>query len=153
MLAFWVVFWADRLCALSMFQVSFYYYSCTYVPCYHHYQIEQRVPPSTVLQWIDHISRCSPVVVILTRVSCISHQLLSSFLELCHTISTDIVLTWMTFSDQFQVSYHYTYTLILPHFQCKKQVTLSSHYILSYTVVFVVWFFRPYRHCSCITGV
>ena len=36
-----------------------------------------------------------------------------------------------------------------PPFHCKRQVTLSLHY----TVVFVVWLFRPYRHCSRITAL
>ena len=56
------------------------------------------------------------VVLVLAHVSCISHQSLLPFLELCHTISMDLSLTWMTFSDYFQVPYHYIYTLILPLF-------------------------------------
>ena len=47
--AFWVLFQADQPCALLMFCISFDYYNCTYVSCYHHYQIQQRVPPSTIL--------------------------------------------------------------------------------------------------------
>ena len=59
-LAFRVLFQADWPCALLMFRISFYYYSCTYVSCYHHCQIEQRVPPSTILQCIDLRFCCAP---------------------------------------------------------------------------------------------
>ena len=48
-LPFCVLFQANWPCALPMFHVSFYYYNCTYVYCYHHYQIQQRVLPLTVL--------------------------------------------------------------------------------------------------------
>ena len=49
----------SALCALPTFRVSFYYYSCTYGSCYHHYQIEQRVPPfdRTTVYW-PQISLC-----------------------------------------------------------------------------------------------
>ena len=106
-----VLFQANQPCTLPMFCVSFYYYSCTYVSCYQHYQIEQRVPPSTVLQCIDLRSHCA-------------------FFGTHCTVSTDLSLTWTTFSDHFRVPYHHTYTLILPPFHCKRQVTLSSVMIL-----------------------
>ena len=60
------------------------------------------------------------VVVVLTRVSCISHRLLSPFLEIRRTVSTDLSLTWTTLSDHFRVPYHHIYTLILPPFHCKR---------------------------------
>ena len=46
-------------CTLLTFHVSFYFYRCTYVSCYHHYQTEQRVPTLTVLQCIDLRSCCA----------------------------------------------------------------------------------------------
>ena len=123
----------DRLpspCTLPMFHVSFYYYSCTYVSCCHHYQIEQRVPPSTILQCIDLRSHCAPC----RHCSC-----------LCFSYIAPIAVTF------FGTSSHYLYrpcaylnnifwpflgplSLYLhthsPPFHCKRWVTLTSHYSL-----------------------
>ena len=90
------------------------------------------------------------VVVILTCISCISHWSLSPFLELCRTISIDPLLTWTTFSDHFWVSYHHIYTLILPLFTARDG--LPSPCTLVFTVVFVVWLFKPYKHHSHISA-
>ena len=68
------------------------------------------------------------VVIVLAHVSRISHRSLLPFLELHRTVFTDLSLTWTTFSDHFWVPYHHIYTLILPPFHCKRQVTLSSHF-------------------------
>ena len=89
------------------------------------------------------------VVLILACISHILHRLLSPFLELHRTVSMDLSLTWMKFSDHFQVPYHYIYTLILPLFTTRDG--LPSPCTLVYTVVFVVWFFRPYRQCNHIS--
>ena len=48
------------------------------------------------------------------------HRLLSPFLELRCTVSTDLLLTWTTFSDHFWVPYHYIYTHILLPFHRKR---------------------------------
>ena len=53
-----------------------------------------------------------------------------------------------SFSDHFQVPYHYIYTLILLLFTARDRLPLP--HTLVFTVVFVVWLFRPYRHCSHI---
>ena len=118
---------------------------------HHYYKIEQRVPLQPYYHVLTSEFVAPLVVVILARVSRISHRLLSPFLELCRTVSTDLSLTWTTLSDHFRVPYHHTYTLILTPFHWKRQVTLSSHF-QSYTVVFVVWLFWPYSHRSRITA-
>ena len=88
------------------------------------------------------------VILVLAHVSCILHWSLSPFLELHCTIPMDLLLTWTTFSDHFWVPYHYIYTLILPFFTARG--SLPSPCTSVFTVVFVVWLFRPYRHCSHI---
>ena len=120
-LAFRVLFQADWPCALLMFRISFYYYSCTYVSCYHHYQIEQRVPHSTILQSIDLRSCCAPyhpcscscfsyiTPIAVTFFGTSSHYLYGAFTYLNNI------------SDHFQVPYHYIYTLILPIFTAKDR--------------------------------
>ena len=88
------------------------------------------------------------VVLVLAHISRISHWSLSSFLKLCHTISVYLFLTWMSFSDHFQVLYHYICTLI--HFIFNARDGLPSPHTLVFTVVFVLWLFRQYKYPSHI---
>ena len=116
---------SDRPCTSPTFRVSFYYYSCIYGSCYHNYQIEQRVPPSTVLQCIDLRSRCaSRHCRSRSRFSYIAPITVAFFGTLSHCLYEPIAYLNDTFWPFSGPLYH-IYTLILPPFHCKRQVILS----------------------------
>ena len=135
----------QRPCALPTFRISFYYYNCTYVSCYHHYQIECL----TKLQCIDLRSHCTSHC--RRSRSCFSYIALIAvafFGTSSHCLYGPIAylndILW-PFSGPPSLYLH-THSFPFP----LQETGYPLLALLSYTVVFVVWLFRPYRHCSHI---
>ena len=143
--AFWILFWANQPCALPMFCIFILLlqlYLCFLLPPL---PKTMESPPS---HWLSYsvLTSCHPcssfcflyiALIAVTFFGTSSHYLYGPFTYLNQ------------FSDHFCISYHYIYTLI-PLFTARDRDGLPSPRTLVFTVVLVVWLFKPYRQYSHI---